>query len=251
VELRVPSDDLKRWRVTAGAEGLQLSEWIRRRCNEISVDQGVIDAVAKKLAERRARSAVDDRPMFNKPENMREQEHIMIENPENTREENIMLELTNILDAAGVPRTVPRDGAGINIEISLPNRVRLLMSGRDDATRQAVGNSNIGREAVESCDAAEANLFSLHIKLREMFGAESVADALESASTLKKEYDQCRRDRDFFHEQAEVRGTELTWFTQQRDRLTAEVKKLKAKLAAKPATSKSKSKEKRTRTKKR
>jgi len=77
----------------------------------------VIDAVAKKLAERRARSAVDDRPMFNKPENMREQEHIMIENPENTREENIMLELTNILDAAGVPRTVPRDGAGINIEI--------------------------------------------------------------------------------------------------------------------------------------
>jgi len=160
----------------------------------------------------------------------------MIENPEKHREENIMLELTNILDAAGVPRTVPRDGAGINIEISLPNRVRLLMSGRDDATRQAVGNSNIGREAVESCDAAEANLFSLHIKapgdVRRRVGRRRVRVGIDA----EEEYDQCRRDRDFFHEQAEVRGTELTWFTQQRDRLTAEVKKLKAKLAAKPAT---------------
>lgn len=54
VELRVAPEDLKRWRVTASAEGMQLSEWIRRRCNEVAVDQELIDLVDRKLAEERA-----------------------------------------------------------------------------------------------------------------------------------------------------------------------------------------------------
>ncbi len=61
VELRVPADDLKRWRVTASAEGLQLSEWIRRRCNEGAVDQELIDLVDRKLAERDAVERGDKR----------------------------------------------------------------------------------------------------------------------------------------------------------------------------------------------
>lgn len=56
VEVRVPADDLKRWRVTASAEGLGLSEWIRRRCNEGAVDQEMIDLVNQKLAEERERA---------------------------------------------------------------------------------------------------------------------------------------------------------------------------------------------------
>ena len=52
VEIRVKSEDLTRWRATAEAEGMTLSDWIRHRCNEVAVDQELIDAVAKKLEER-------------------------------------------------------------------------------------------------------------------------------------------------------------------------------------------------------
>jgi uncharacterized protein (DUF1778 family) len=53
VEIRVKPEDLKRWKATADAEGMTLSDWIRHRCNTGAVDQELIDAVAKKLEERR------------------------------------------------------------------------------------------------------------------------------------------------------------------------------------------------------
>jgi len=46
-----------------------------------------------------------------------------------------------------------------------------------------------------------------------MFGAESVADALESASTLKKEYDQCGATAISSMSRLRCVVTELTWFT--------------------------------------
>ena len=49
------TEDLKRWRATAESQGLTLSEWIRKRCDEVAVSEELIEAVAKKLAERRAR----------------------------------------------------------------------------------------------------------------------------------------------------------------------------------------------------
>jgi predicted DNA binding CopG/RHH family protein len=42
VEIRVPREDLKRWRVAASARGLSLSEWIRRRCNDVAIDQDML-----------------------------------------------------------------------------------------------------------------------------------------------------------------------------------------------------------------
>lgn len=57
VELRVPVEDLERWRATAAVENLSVSEWIRQRCNEVAVDQETIDLVKRKLAERDAARA--------------------------------------------------------------------------------------------------------------------------------------------------------------------------------------------------
>jgi predicted DNA binding CopG/RHH family protein len=50
VELRVNASDLRRWRVTASIEGVQLSEWIRRCCNAVAVTQSAVDAVGSKGA---------------------------------------------------------------------------------------------------------------------------------------------------------------------------------------------------------
>ena len=36
VELRVEPKDLERWRATADAEGLTLSNWIRKCCNDVA-----------------------------------------------------------------------------------------------------------------------------------------------------------------------------------------------------------------------
>ncbi len=54
VELRVPVEDLERWRATAAVGNLTVSEWIRQRCNEVAVDQETIDLVKQRLAEREA-----------------------------------------------------------------------------------------------------------------------------------------------------------------------------------------------------
>ncbi len=52
IELRVSSASLKRWRATAAVENLTLSDWIRNRCDEVAVDQELIDEVEKKIKER-------------------------------------------------------------------------------------------------------------------------------------------------------------------------------------------------------
>jgi hypothetical protein len=57
IELRVPTSSLKRWRATAAVENLTLSDWIRQRCDEVAVDQELIDDVEKKLKERNERLA--------------------------------------------------------------------------------------------------------------------------------------------------------------------------------------------------
>ena len=55
IEIRVKADDLERWRATADAAGLTLSNWIRQRCNEVAASKEMIDLVDKKEAERIAR----------------------------------------------------------------------------------------------------------------------------------------------------------------------------------------------------
>lgn len=57
VELRVPRADLIRWRVTASADGLALSKWIRRICDASAMDQKTLDMAKKKISDRRKRGA--------------------------------------------------------------------------------------------------------------------------------------------------------------------------------------------------
>ena len=54
VELRVPRTDLVRWRVTAGLDGVVLSEWIRRVCNGASIDQATFADMKKAATDKRA-----------------------------------------------------------------------------------------------------------------------------------------------------------------------------------------------------
>ncbi len=49
VELRVESDDLERWRATADAEGMTLSNWIRHQCNAVAVSAETIRVVDEKI----------------------------------------------------------------------------------------------------------------------------------------------------------------------------------------------------------
>ena len=52
VELRVPKTSLARWRATAGAKNMSLSQWIRERCDEAAVGQEVVDLIAKRGRKR-------------------------------------------------------------------------------------------------------------------------------------------------------------------------------------------------------
>ena len=52
IELRVPAEDLERWRATAEAEGRTLSQWIRHRCNEVALSAETIAVVQAKSRER-------------------------------------------------------------------------------------------------------------------------------------------------------------------------------------------------------
>lgn len=54
IEIRVPSEDADRWRATADAENMTLSDWIRRRCNEVAVSAELIRTVEAKKREREA-----------------------------------------------------------------------------------------------------------------------------------------------------------------------------------------------------
>ena len=53
VEFRVSTADLVRWRLSAGVEGVTLSEWIRRRCEESAVDQATFDLVKNEVVSKR------------------------------------------------------------------------------------------------------------------------------------------------------------------------------------------------------
>lgn len=55
VIIRVEAEDLARWRATADAEGLTLSNWIRKCCNAVAVDQELIDVVDEESRKRAAR----------------------------------------------------------------------------------------------------------------------------------------------------------------------------------------------------
>lgn len=99
-----------------------------------------------------------------------------------TPTENLIFEVSKALDAAGVPRTdTERDGVGVNLEISLPDRVRWLMQRAAD-NFQAGCNIATERERVQAeFDEAKVNLSELHVKLRHMLDAESVANAIAAA----------------------------------------------------------------------
>jgi hypothetical protein len=55
MELRAPPENVKRWRATAGAEGLLLSEWIRRTLDAAALDQETLDTILAKSRERQLR----------------------------------------------------------------------------------------------------------------------------------------------------------------------------------------------------
>lgn len=57
LELRVPTEDIKRWRVTAALDGIPLAEWVRRRCNAGAVDQRSVTATDNARRVRDARKA--------------------------------------------------------------------------------------------------------------------------------------------------------------------------------------------------
>jgi hypothetical protein len=137
-----------------------------------------------------------------------------------SRNERRLLEVADALDAASAPRTdTERDGVGINLELTLPDRVQWLVERLKDArdqlatTNQVLRNHGapmdeltidqgatwVGRELTAQCrrgDESEVHLSELHIKLRQMFDAESVAEALEEAATLKTQRDVFMRQRD-------------------------------------------------------
>ena len=53
VQVRISKAERKTWETAAKSAGLKLSDWIRRQCNGSEVDPDLVDAVAKKLEERR------------------------------------------------------------------------------------------------------------------------------------------------------------------------------------------------------
>lgn len=55
VELRVDTADLERWRATADAEGLTLSNWIRKCCNDVALSAETIRVVEEKVRAEKAK----------------------------------------------------------------------------------------------------------------------------------------------------------------------------------------------------
>lgn len=160
----------------------------------------------------------------------------MIDDDENlstTRTENLIFEVSKALDGAGTPRTdTERDGVGINLELTLPDRVQWLVERLKDAhdqlmtTNQVLRNHGapmdelttgqgatwVGRELTAQCrrgDEAESHLSELHIKLRQLFDAESVAEALEEAATLKTKRDEVTKERDWIKKSRDAEYTEF------------------------------------------
>lgn len=54
VELRAPVSDVRRWHATSGLEGVTLSEWIRRVCNDAAIDQDTFDFMKTEAARKHA-----------------------------------------------------------------------------------------------------------------------------------------------------------------------------------------------------
>ena len=55
IEIRAPSADVERWRATADSESMTLSDWIRRRLNEVALDEETIAEILRKTREREAK----------------------------------------------------------------------------------------------------------------------------------------------------------------------------------------------------
>lgn len=64
IDLRVPVEDLKRWRATAALENVSVAEWLRRLGNKFAIDQETIDVFAAKKRERDALLAQGRSPTY-------------------------------------------------------------------------------------------------------------------------------------------------------------------------------------------
>lgn len=185
--------------------------------------------------------------------------------PENTPTENRLLAAAEALDAAGIPRAgeiigleldlperiqrLARDRDGKELarekEAREANRwsgeARQLRSDIDQACAALKatgapmdelmvyqGATWLGRELLATQDRAnnaESNLSTLHVQLRQMFGAESVAEALADAAALKEKCEELSKDRLFLATKRREAEEALAHFVSQRD---AEVDQLRA-----------------------
>jgi len=185
--------------------------------------------------------------------------------PENTPDQRRLLAAAEALDAAGIPRTGETLDLEIDLperiqrlaherddkELARANearsaekyaeeaRGRRAETARIDAVLRAggapmdeltteQGATWLGRELLATQDRAnnaESNLSTLHVQLRQMFGAESVAEALADAAALKEKCEELSKDRLFLTTKRREAEEALAHFVSQRD---AEVDQLRA-----------------------
>lgn len=175
--------------------------------------------------------------------------------PENTPDQRRLLAAAEALDTAGIPRTGETLGLEIDLperiqrltherdDLARANearsaekyaeeaRERRAEAARIDAVLRAAGAPMdeltaeqgatwLGRELLATQDRAnnaESNLSTLHVQLRQMFGAESVAEALADAAALKEKCEELSKDRLFLTTKRREAEEELAHFVSQRD----------------------------------
>lgn len=127
---------------------------------------------------------------------------------ENTPTENTLLEVADVLGAASVPRTTAeRDGAGVDLEISLPDRIRWLASDRDDKAKEAASWESVANDIREQ--RARIN--------RALRDAGAPMDELMTDQGVTWIVRELTKDRDFIAEQRRQVEADLVALTQQRD----------------------------------
>lgn len=127
---------------------------------------------------------------------------------ENTPTENTLLEVATALGDAGVPcTTAERDGAGADLEISLPDRIRWLASDRDDKAKEATSWESVANNIREQ--RARIN--------RALRDAGAPMDELMTDQGVTWIVRELTKDRDFIAEQRRQVEADLVALTQQRD----------------------------------